>query len=340
MVIELCERGLVPDPLMRFGMRRLMSRRLREVSGGGGAADSARYRELLRQLRDSPVALDTARANEQHYEVPAAFFRQVLGPRLKYSCCLWDEGVATLGAAEERMLALTCERALLADGQDVLELGCGWGSLTLWMALNYPRSRITAVSNSHSQREFIMARAADLGLGNVQVITADANDFDTDRRFDRVVSVEMFEHMRNYALLMARIARWLRDDGRLFVHIFCHRQLMYPFTTEREDDWMGRHFFTGGLMPSEQTLLHFQDHLGIEAQWRVDGRHYERTANAWLALMDVRREAVMQALTAAYAAEAPRWFQRWRMFFMACAELFGYGDGREWMVAHYRFARR
>jgi cyclopropane-fatty-acyl-phospholipid synthase len=337
--IDLCERGLVPDPLMRFGMRRLMATRLREESADRGEHEFDRYRRCLAELRQSPVAVETGRANEQHYEVPAAFFQQVLGPNLKYSCCLWEPGVATLAEAEERMLALTCARAGLADGQDVLELGCGWGSLTLWMARRYPASRITAVSNSASQREFIMNCARERGLGNVRVLTADANHFDTAERFDRVVSVEMFEHMRNYAVLMERISRWLRAEGRLFVHIFCHRRLMYPFTTEREDDWMGRHFFTGGLMPSEHTLLYFQQHLRLEEQWRVAGSHYERTANAWLARADERRAAVMAALVEAYgAAAAPRWFHRWRMFFMACAELFGYRDGTEWMVAHYRFA--
>ena len=337
---ELCGRGLAPDPPMRLGLRRPMGQRLREESLDRGEAEFARYRRCLDDLRGSAVALATDKANEQHYEVPAAFFTQVLGPNLKYSCCQWDPATRTLGEAEERMLALTCERAQLADGQDVLELGCGWGSLTLWMAARYPRSRITAVSNSASQREFILARARERRLGNVDVITADVNAFAAPGTYDRVVSVEMFEHVRNYAVLMGRIAGWLREGGRLFVHIFCHRTLMYPFTTEREDDWMGRHFFTGGLMPSEHTLLYFQRDLRLEEQWRVAGTHYERTSNAWLALMDERRLPVMDALAAAYgSADAERWFHRWRMFFMACAELFGYAGGTEWFVAHYRFAK-
>ena len=341
LAIELCERGLVPDALTRLGMRQLMAARLRSESLDRGEAQFARFRERLAALGTSAIAIETARANEQHYEVPAAFFVQVLGPHLKYSCCQWDAGVGSLGEAEAQMLALTCERAMLADGQDVLELGCGWGSLTLWMAAHYPRSRITAVSNSASQREFILARAAERGLGNVEVITADANHFEAPAQYDRVVSVEMFEHMRNYALLLERIARWLRPEGRLFVHIFCHRELMYPFTVAGEDDWMARHFFTGGLMPAEHTLAHFQRDLRIEQQWRVAGTHYERTANAWLALMDERRGPVMRALEGAYGAvDAPRWFRRWRMFFMACAELFGYRGGTEWFVAHYRFAKQ
>jgi cyclopropane-fatty-acyl-phospholipid synthase len=340
LAIELCERGLLPDPLVRLGMRRLMGARLREESLDRGEAEFERYRRCLEGLRASEVALATDAANAQHYEVPAAFFTQVLGPHLKYSCCQWEPGTATLGEAEASMLALTAARARLEDGQDVLELGCGWGSLTLWMAERYPRSRITAVSNSASQREFILARARERGLGNVTVLTADVNAFEAPGRYDRVVSVEMFEHVRNYDVLMERIAGWLREGGQLFVHIFCHRSLMYPFTTERADDWMGRHFFTGGLMPSEHTLLYFQRHLRLDRQWRVAGTHYERTANAWLALMDARRDAVMAALAGAYGAtEAPRWFNRWRMFFMACAELFGYAGGTEWFVAHYRFAK-
>jgi cyclopropane-fatty-acyl-phospholipid synthase len=339
LAIDLCERGLVPDPVMRFGMRRLMSARLRAETADRGEAQFEQYRQRLEELRGSRIAIETDKANEQHYEVPAEFFEQVLGRHMKYSACYWDPGVDDLDTAEARMLALTTERAELADGQRVLELGCGWGALTLWMAARFPASQITAVSNSASQREFIMAQAGARRLDNVRVITADANDFDTDQRFDRVVSVEMFEHMRNYASLMARIARWLKTDGKLFVHIFCHRNLMYPFVSEGRYDWMAEHFFTGGLMPSEHTLLHFQDELHLEDQWRVSGRHYERTCNAWLARLDGNRVRVTAALEPVYGAtETERWVNRWRMFFMACAELFGYRDGTEWLVAHYRFA--
>jgi cyclopropane-fatty-acyl-phospholipid synthase len=340
LAIELCERGLVPDAVMRLGMRRLLAQRLRQESLDGDEREFELFRERLAGLRRSRVALATDRANEQHYELPAGFFEAVLGPHLKYSCAFWQPGVEDLGEAERQMLTLTCARAEIADGQDILELGCGWGSLTLWMAERYPRARITAVSNSASQREFILARAAARGLANVTVITADANDFEAGGSFDRVVSVEMFEHVRNYEVLMARIAGWLRPGGKLFVHIFCHRRLLYPFTTGRDDDWMGRHFFTGGLMPSEHTLLYFQRELCLEEQWRVSGRHYARTADAWLAAMDQRRDAIMPVLGHSYgAAAAERWFNRWRMFFMACAELFGYRNGTEWLVAHYRFTR-
>jgi cyclopropane-fatty-acyl-phospholipid synthase len=337
---ELCERGWLPDSLARFGMRRLLAQRIADESADNGEAAFTRYQELLAELRQSRIAIETASANEQHYELPAAFFEQVLGANLKYSSCWWGDGIATLDQAEARMLQLTGERAELADGQRILELGCGWGSLTVWMARHFPQARITAVSNSASQREYIYQRCSKEGLRNVEVITADANDFSTGQRFDRVVSVEMFEHMRNYAQLMQRISGWLVPGGKLFVHIFCHRNLMYPFTTGDDYDWMSRYFFTGGLMPSEHTLLYFQEHLNIEAQWRVSGTHYQQTSNAWLARMDQHRETILPVLESVYGnADAQRWLQRWRMFFMAVAELFGYQNGTEWLVAHYRFRK-
>jgi cyclopropane-fatty-acyl-phospholipid synthase len=340
-LIDLCERGLVPDALLRHGIRRLCAQRLRDEHAGDAEAAWARFRALLDELRQSPVAIETDAANAQHYEVPAAFFELCLGRRLKYSSCYYPRGDETLDEAEEAMLALYGERAGLADGQRILELGCGWGSLTLWMAERYPQARITGVSNSASQREHILALAAARGLANIEILTCDVNRLQLDRRFDRVVSIEMFEHMRNYQTLLGRVAGWLDDGGKLFVHIFCHRELMYPFETEGDDNWMGRHFFTGGLMPAADTLLHFAQDLCIEEQWRLSGTHYEKTANHWLANQDRNREAVLQVMRGAYGeADAARWAQRWRMFWMACAELFGYRDGNEWLVAHYRFAKR
>jgi cyclopropane-fatty-acyl-phospholipid synthase len=340
MLIDLCERGLIPDSLTRLGIRRLCAQRLRDEHDGDAEAAWARFRGLLDELRQSPVAIETAAANEQHYEVPARFFQLCLGKRLKYSSCYYPRGDETLDQGEEAMLALYGERAELADGQRILELGCGWGSLTLWMAERYPNARITGVSNSNSQREHILAQAKARGLGNVEIRTCDVNRLELDEQFDRVVSIEMFEHMRNYATLLGRIARWLKPGGKLFVHIFCHRELMYPFETEGDDNWMGRYFFTGGLMPAADTLLHFQDDLTLEQQWRLNGRHYERTANQWLENQDRHRDEVMAVLREAYGEqEAARWHQRWRMFWMACAELFGYDGGNEWLVAHYRFVR-
>jgi cyclopropane-fatty-acyl-phospholipid synthase len=340
-LIELMERGLLPDAAIRMGIRRLNRQRLRMEDHGGVEANQEAKRAFLAQLRESPIAIHTDDANRQHYELPPAFFQKVLGPRLKYSGCYWPPGVATLADAEEAMLGLTCERAELEDGMEVLDLGCGWGSLSLWVAEHYPNCRVLAVSNSRLQREFIEEQCAERGIGSVEVQTADMNEFDTDRRFDRVVSVEMFEHMRNYQQLLARIARWLRPEGKLFVHIFTHREFVYPFETEGEDNWLGRYFFTGGLMPSDDLLLHFQDDLALEDHWCVDGTHYERTAEAWLERMDSQREAIVPIMADVYGqADAGRWFQRWRVFFMACAELWGFREGREWLVSHYRFRRR
>jgi cyclopropane-fatty-acyl-phospholipid synthase len=335
------ERGWLPDALVRAGIRRLCAQRLREEHVGGPAAEAIRMQRRIEALRESPVAIHTDAANAQHYELPPAFFEACLGRRLKYSSCYYPTGTETLDQAEEAMLALYGERAELADGQRILELGCGWGSLTLWMAERHPNARITAVSNSLPQREHIEARCRERGLSNVEVITRDVNHLELDpASFDRCVSIEMFEHMRNYEALLGRIASWLKPGGKLFVHIFAHRTCLYPFETEGEDNWMGRHFFTGGLMPASDTLLWFQRDLDIEARWHVDGTHYERTANHWLANQDARRDEVMAILREAYGADGAKlWFQRWRMFWMACAELFGYDGGREWMVAHYRFAR-
>lgn len=340
-LLGMAERGHLPDALLRQGIRRLCAQRLREERVGGLEAQAARYAERISMLRSSPLAIHTDEANAQHYELPPAFFELCLGKRLKYSGCYYPRGDETLDQAEEAMLELYGERAELADGQSILELGCGWGSLTLWMAQRYPHARITAVSNSSSQREHIEGQCRARGLANVRVITCDVNALELDpAQFDRCVSIEMFEHMRNYDMLMRRIALWLRPGGKLFVHIFAHRALMYPFETQGDDNWMGRHFFTGGLMPASDTLLWFQSVLHIEQRWHVDGTHYQRTANHWLANQDARREQVMHVLSQAYGAKsASLWFQRWRMFWMSCAELFGYADGQEWLVAHYRFVR-
>jgi cyclopropane-fatty-acyl-phospholipid synthase len=340
--IGLAERGWLPDALVRMGIRRLCAQRLRDEAGADMEFTSLRFQALLQQLRTSPVAIETAAANAQHYELPPRFFELCLGRRLKYSSCYWDDTTPDLDAAEERMLALYCVRAQLGDGQDILELGCGWGSLSLWMAEHYPNARITAVSNSRAQRELIQTQCLLRGIGNLQVLTQDVNRLELPpAQFDRVVSIEMFEHMRNYEILLARIASWLRVGGRLFVHIFCHRALMYPFETAGEDNWMGRYFFTGGLMPAADTLLHFQRDLAIEDQWRLSGTHYAKTANAWLANQDAHRHEVLRLLSETYGESAGKlWHQRWRMFWMSCAELFGYARGSEWIVSHYRFAKK
>ncbi|GAA5136008.1 SAM-dependent methyltransferase [Alloalcanivorax gelatiniphagus] len=335
MIIRMAESGLLPDRLIRAGIHRLLRKRLDQEERRGD--DQA---QLLERLSRGPIAVAQKEANEQHYEVDARFYEKVLGACLKYSSGYWDERATTLADAEKSMLALTCERAGLDDGQDILELGCGWGSLSLWMAEHYPDSRITAISNSATQRAWITARAARLGLTNLRVLTADVTRFQPEQRFDRVVSVEMFEHMRNHTELMRRVHDWLRPGGKLFVHIFCHRSLTYLFETEGASNWMGRYFFTGGVMPAYDWLPRCAGALTEEQRWPVNGRHYGRTLEAWLANADQRRDELVALLDEGYGeGEGALWLQRWRMFFMACAELFNYGDGEEWFVGHYLFRR-
>ena len=335
MIIRMAESGLLPDRLVRGGIRHLLKRRLSQESGR--REDQER---LFQELSRGPVAIAQDEANEQHYEVDSRFYDQVLGPHLKYSSGYWGDGVTDLAGAEEAMLALTGERAELANGQEILELGCGWGSLTLWMAAHYPGSRITAVSNSASQKAWITERAAERGLDNLRVITADVTVFQPERRYDRVVSVEMFEHMRNHRELMRRIHDWLNPGGKLFVHIFVHRELTYLFENQGASNWMGRYFFTGGVMPAFDWLPRCAGELALEDRWAVNGRHYGRTLEAWLAKADDHRRPLIRLLEEGYGeGEGAVWLQRWRMFFMACAELFNYGGGDEWFVGHYRFRR-
>jgi cyclopropane-fatty-acyl-phospholipid synthase len=335
------EQGYVPDRVVRIGIRRLLQQRLAEVCSGDVEARAHMQEAFLQHMQQAPLAFVPEKANEQHYEVPAAFFEKVLGPHRKYSSCYWPEGCTDLKQAEEAALRITCKRAQLAGGQRILELGCGWGSLSLWMASHYPASHITAVSNSQSQREAIEAMARQRGLKNLQVITADFNHFETSEQFDRVVSVEMFEHLRNWPTMFVRVASWLKPGGRFFMHVFCHRSVPYAFVDGGEADWMSRHFFSGGMMPSDELALRFQDDLQLLSRWRWDGRHYEKTANAWLANLDAQREAVLPLLVSTYGARnAAMWLQRWRIFFMACAELFGFRRGQEWWVSHYLFERR
>lgn len=340
LAIDWTERGWIPDVLIRRGIRMLLKQRLQEIDAGDCEKMALNCEKFVEQLDNAAIAPVPDKANEQHYEVPATFFSEVLGHHRKYSSCFWAPETTSLDDAEAEALRITCERAGLEDGMRILELGCGWGSLTLWMAEKYPNSIITAVSNSSSQRAHISREALRKGITNVEVITADMNEFSTDKRFHRVVSVEMFEHMRNYRELFRRVHSWLLPEGRFFMHIFCHRTTPYEFVDAGDDDWMSRHFFSGGIMPSEDLPLRFQDHLKIRNTWRWSGEHYEKTANAWLKNMDLRRDKVWSILSETYGEEnAMQWWMRWRVFFMACAELFGYQNGQQWWVTHYCFER-
>jgi cyclopropane-fatty-acyl-phospholipid synthase len=334
--MSLVERGFAPDPAIRMGIRQLLKMRIKEL----GKNPDFFKKEIIQELRSQPIAVNTKEANEQHYELPSEFFQLALGKRLKYSSAFYEKGAPDLNSAEEDMLKLYMERAGLKDGQEILELGCGWGSLSLYMAEKLPGSKITVVSNSSSQKAYIDRQAQLKGFGNLQVITADMNQFSIDRQFDRVISIEMFEHMRNYQKLFGQVSNWLKKDGRLFLHIFCHKDSSYFFETEGENNWMGRYFFTGGIMPSFDLFENAQSHLTLIKKWKVGGKNYQRTSEDWLKNMDRAKDKIMPIMAKTYGPEnAKVWFNRWRIFFAACAELFGYRDGNEWFVGHYLFGR-
>jgi cyclopropane-fatty-acyl-phospholipid synthase len=337
--IDLAERGLLPSPVIRLGIRSLLRSRLRAEERRHADREAALAR-FIASLAGAEVAPVPSLANQQHYEVPAAFFRTVLGARMKYSGGYWPAGVTTLDGSEEAMLRLTALRAGLVDGHRILELGCGWGSFSLWAAEHFPASQVVGVSNSASQRDFILGEARRRGLGNLEIITCDMNRFQAPGRFDRVVSVEMFEHMRNWPELLRRIAGWLAPEGTLFIHVFSSARFAYLFETDADDDWMGRHFFTGGMMPSHDLLARVAAPLAVEESWVVPGTHYARTSEAWHRNLVRHGEEAAAALTGPLTAEeARRQVRRWELFFLACAELFGFDGGREWQVSHYRLGR-
>ena len=338
MIDALLEKNLVPDTLVRVGIRRLLRQRLAEINH---LSPDLQVTQFAEALRAQPIAINTAESREQHYEVPTAFYQRCLGPRLKYSSCFYETGRETLAEAEAAMLALTCERARLVDGLDILELGCGWGSLTLWMAEKFPTARITGVSHSRTQREHILAEARRRGLGNVQIITCDMNDFSAATgAYDRVVSVEMFEHMKNWPKLMANIARWLRAEGLFFAHVFTHSRFAYHFVARDETDWMSRYFFTGGMMPAHELFPRFQEDLKLVTDWKVNGRHYAQTAEHWLQNMDAHEAEIMPLFEQTYGADqARKWWSYWRVFYLACAELWWFRGGEEWHVSHYLFRK-
>lgn len=343
--IQLAEKGLLPDCMIRKAIRHLCHVRLKEIEAADCEAGSLRETTFIAHMDHAQIALVPELANAQHYEVPARFFQLCLGKHRKYSSCFWLPTTSTLDDAEANALNLSCEHADLKDGQSILELGCGWGSLTLWMAEHFPNSKITAVSNSHSQREHILETAKNRGLHNIHVITCDMNQFNPPAErledgFDRIVSIEMFEHMRNHRLLYKKVHDWLKPGGRFFMHIFVHRNTPYAFEVQGEDDWMSQFFFSGGMMPSDDLPLHFQDDLKLVQRWRWDGTHYEKTANAWLTNMDAHKKEITPILEQTYGKQnATQWRNRWRIFYMACAELFGLRNGQEWWVSHYLFER-
>ncbi len=334
------EKDQIPDYLIRTRIRQLLKQRLEDENKGGVEAQQKHLMSFIENLKYSPIAVNTADANEQHYEVPTPFYQYCLGKNLKYSSGYWKPGVTDLDTSEKDMLELTCARAELKSGQQVLELGCGWGSLSLFMAAKFPESIFTVVSNSRTQKEYIDAQAAERQITNLTVITADMNTFSIDGAFDRVVSVEMFEHMRNYKLLLAKVASFLKPDGKLFIHIFTHKEYAYLFEVKDDTDWMSKYFFTGGVMPSDDLMFYFNDDLSVKKHWHVSGTHYGKTSEAWLANMDRHKTEIMPLFEQTYGKEnATKWWVYWRIFYMSCAELWNYNDGNEWLVSHYLFEK-
>lgn len=338
---SLLEKNKIPDIIIRKGIRNLLKQRLNQENKGNTETQQTHLMKLIEELKNSPIAVNTVDANEQHYEVPTKFYQYCLGKHLKYSSGYWENGVTDIDTSEKDMLELTCQRAELQDGQNVLELGCGWGSLSLFMASRFPKSTFTVVSNSRTQKLHIDEQAISRGIKNLTVVTADINVFNIDGIFDRIVSVEMFEHMRNYQKLMQKVSGFLKADGKLFVHIFTHKEFTYKFEVIDESDWMSKYFFTGGIMPSDHLLLYFNEHMSIEQHWHVNGIHYSKTSEAWLRNMDKHKKEIIPMFETTYGKEqALKWWVYWRIFYMSCAELWRYNDGNEWMVSHYLFKKK
>jgi len=336
MIDYLLAKNLLPDTVVRLGIRNLLKQRINEDIGDSKNIKETKKKDFVaKQKSYEKIAVQTTEANEQHYEVPTEFYHFCLGLRKKYSCCYFNSPDEGLDSAEVNMLERTVSNAQLVDGMDILELGCGWGSLSLFMAEKFPNSKITAISNSNTQREFIEKTAKDKGFNNLNIITCDINDFDIEDKFDRVVSVEMFEHMRNYEMLLLKVNKFLKDDGKLFVHIFVHKDVPYFFDVKDESDWMSKYFFSGGIMPSSDIFKYYSNLFKIVDQDNINGKHYAYTSEAWLKNMDDNKEAIMKIFKEHYGSEAKKWYSYWRVFYMSCAELWKYKDGEEWFVSHY-----
>lgn len=335
------ERNLLPDAVVRRLTRLLLASRLRLGYLPSADLQLASLLDFKRSLEDMPIAVETDKANSQHYELPTSFFKLVLGKNLKYSCCYFQDKSSTLEDAENAMLGLYCERAQVKDGQSILDLGCGWGSLSIYIAKKYPNCCITGICNSITQKSHIEEQCRDLQLSNVKIIVADIGKFEMEASFDRVISIEMFEHMKNYKELLKKISKWMKQDSLLFVHHFCHKTFPYHFEDKNEDDWITRYFFAGGTMPSANLLLYFQDDVTVVNHWLVNGMHYARTSEEWLRRMDQNLASIRPIFETTYGKDsATKWIAYWRTFFIAVAELFGYSNGEEWMIALYLFKKK
>ncbi|XP_028807031.1 (S)-coclaurine N-methyltransferase [Neltuma alba] len=335
------ERNLLPDVVVRRLTRLLLASRLRSGYKASSQPQLSDLLHFVHSLREMPIAIETDKPKVQHYELPTSFFKLVLGKNLKYSSCYFSSASNTLDDAEEAMLELYCERSRIKDGHTVLDVGCGWGSLCIYIAKKYSNSRVTGICNSTTQKAYIEEKCRDLMLQNVEIIVADISTFEMDASYDRIFSIEMFEHMKNYKDLLKKIAGWLKEDGLLFLHHFCHKAFAYHFEDKNEDDWITRYFFTGGTMPSANLLLYFQDDVTVVNHWLVNGKHYAQTSEEWLKRMDQNLTSIKPIMESTYGKEsAVKWTVYWRTFFIAVAELFGYNNGEEWMVAHFLFKKK
>ncbi|AZZ38289.1 SAM-dependent methyltransferase [Bdellovibrio sp. qaytius] len=340
LVVRGIDKGLVPDPIIRLGIRNLLKQRLKDMHEQDSKAGGHFINTHANLLRESPLAIMTKQANEQHYEVPTKYYELCLGQHKKYSSCYWDESTTTLEQAEQKALDISIERAEIKDGMRILELGCGWGSLSLELARRFPNSPVTVVSNSTTQKQFIDSKAKERGFKNLTVLTRDLGKEENynfgDEKFDRVMSIEMMEHLRNYEKFFSLVSKAMKSDAKMFVHIFTHKTTPYYFETEGEDNWMGKYFFSGGQMPARNLFDQFNKNLTVSQKWDWNGTHYQKTLEAWLEKMDQNEDQVRVLFKNTYGAEnVELWVNRWRVFYMACSELFGFNGGNEWAVTHY-----